>query len=515
MKQIYQIFCIILVSIGFVSTAQTVAITDTNFLTFLKANYAQTLDVNDRLITTEAAKIKGYFSCANQQIRSIGEIKYFTGINSLDISSNNITELPDLSKLTQLRQLSAYKNLLTALPDLSSNILLQELVVYENKISALPPLNALVNLSYLDVVDNQLTALPELNNCKKMVKLFCNNNAITQLPNIDSLQNLAALDASYNKLKTFPKIDKNIGLQTVNLNDNELHTLDNLPILPNLKKMWLYDNWLNFTELNKLKVYTNFKSLFAVFPQNSNPVQTIVRVKKNESLLLKTNSVADPLDTNNRYTWYKNGQIISFANVSSYGINKVAFSDSGTYTCSINNLDFPGIVINATSTKVIVDNCIDANQFSTTATEINCEKSGTLKINTPQDNLYEYTLKGLNSGKKQNSTTGYFTGLAETTYTLSITAPNCETANYPYIITIPKEDCTKALITPNNDGNQDNFFFEDKGTVKIFDKRGELIKSMTIPGYWDASSEKGIVPQGIYIVNINNGEKNITISVVY
>jgi hypothetical protein len=278
--------------------------------------------------------------------------------------------------------------------------------------------------------------------------------------------------------------------------------------------MWLYDNWLNFTELNKLKVYSDFKTRFAVVPQNSKPIQTTVRLKKNDALLLKTSSVVDQADTNNIYAWYKNGQIISFANTASYGINKVAFSDSGTYTCSINNVDFPEIVINATSTKVIIDNCIDPNLFSTTATEINCEKSGTLKINTPQDNPYEYILKG-SSGKKQSSTTGYFTGLAETSYTLSINSPNCEAVNYPYTINIPKEDCIKALITPNNDGNQDNFFFEEKGIVKIFDKRGELIKSMTIPGYWDASSEKGIVPQGIYIVNINNGEKNITISVVY
>lgn len=512
-KQFFKIIYIGLAIKAFGTTAQSVAVPDTNLLSFLKANYPTLIDANDRLKIAEAALVRGSFTCDGQNIQDPEGIQYFTGITTLNVSNNKLRKLPELSAMKQLKQLWAYRNQITALPDLGNLGLLQELVVYENKIATLPSLLALTQLQYLDVVNNTLTELPKLDHCTKLNKLLCNNNNLSSLPKLDSLKNLVALDASHNQIGSFPNLSNNLMLETCHLNDNNLHTLPVLPYWPKLQKVWLYNNWLDFKELNKIRTYDKYKTLFQVFPMYSIPIVDRITFKENHTIVLSSH--ADSSVGSLSYQWFKNGNPIAQSNTPNLNIPKASLSDSGSYTCEVSCSYFPHVTLNTSTAQIKIVTCIVPSSFTVKTTEITCEQAGSVILSSQDKDIYTYTLTGKRSGKSWSSQNGFLGELAESEYILDIQTELCDAVRYPSSIIISKQNCSKALITPNGDGIQDTHFFEESGAVKIFNKRGELVKSLSAPSYWDGNTDTGLAPQGIYIVNVNDGAKMYSISVVY
>jgi hypothetical protein len=138
-----------------------------------------------------------------------------------------------------------------------------------------------------------------------------------------------------------------------------------------------------------------------------------------------------------------------------------------------------------------------------------------LDVSYPTASGLVYELKSPITGKVFTSTTGKISGLTEPSYILSIKTPTGCSKSYPKEIKIPTQKCKDYLVTPDNDGNADTFFFEATGKVEIYDKRGNMVKRLTIPSEWDCTSDKGKVASGYYIANINDGESQIGLSVVY
>lgn len=60
-------------------------------------------------------------------------------------------------------------------------------------------------------------------------------------------------------------------------------------------------------------------------------------------------------------------------------------------------------------------------------------------------------------------------------------------------------------FTPNGDGNSDVILISATGKSSIFDRSGNLVKSLQTPSYWDGTNESGEpVTPGIYFVMLNN-----------
>ncbi len=460
---------VLLIFLGLTTHAQTVSVPDTNFLFFLKAVYPKTIDQNDHLILSEAAKVQGTFQCNGKNAHSMEGIQYFTNIVELEVNNNALSQLPELGSLT--------------------------------------------NLTSLDVVNNQLTSLPSLNKLASLTRLLCKGNLLTALPSLDSLPDLQALDVSYNQLTQVPRFPVPNKLQTINLNDNLIATLPDTYPFPNLNKMWLYDNLLTFSELQKLVSVNGYSSLFVPFPQQVVRAGNVFSLKENDPLTLSTR--IDQGVAHVTYEWYKNGKLLQSSAQDAFNVPTIQFQDSGRYTCLIKDADFGSSSLSTDTFYVHVRPCVDVNAFSTTVIGMNCQKTGTLKINTASQEPFTYALKSLATGGTILSTSGIFIGLSEPKYVLSIrTGSLCE-KKYPYEIDIPKEECKQVLITPNGDGESETYFFSQSGQAKIFDKYGAVIKTLSIPNEWDASSKNGRVPPGIYMADINNGEETIGISVVY
>jgi len=173
-------------------------------------------------------------------IKSLAGLEYFTALEFLSCSHNQITELPDLP--SSLEKLWCWDNQLTTLPVLPSS--LRELVCGGNQLAALPTLP--LGLEDLTCHDNQLTVLPELP--ANLRYLLCHSNQLTSLPALPS--NLITVWCHDNLLSTLPALP--MGLKNLLCSDNQLTSLDLTGL--QLEELWCFNN--NMASKSAVKGFT-------------------------------------------------------------------------------------------------------------------------------------------------------------------------------------------------------------------------------------------------------------------
>jgi Leucine-rich repeat (LRR) protein len=225
-----------------------------------------------------------------------------TALASLNMDSNALTSLPDLSGLQALTQLSVYANALRevgplppkleylridtnqvrALPPLPGTLLnlvahfnmieelpaplpgglltlemrynslsrlpelpgsLTMLKVGYNVITALPALPP--NLGYLSAYGNKLTALPTPLP-SALISLYLNFNAITDLSGIERLPLLVNLECGYNDLQRLPPLGGLENLVKIDLSHNRLVEMPMFDKARGLERLLLNDNLIFF-----------------------------------------------------------------------------------------------------------------------------------------------------------------------------------------------------------------------------------------------------------------------------
>ena len=267
-----------------------VAIDDTNFPDANFRTVVKKFDTNQdsSLSDTEIAAVKK-INCSNKGITNLKGIEYFTSLNillctdnqltALDVSENTaLTELDcrfnkltalDVSKNTALTILECNANRLTAL-DVSKNTALTELDCSFNELTALD-VTKNTALTALDCSINKLTALDVSKNTA-LTKLYCNENRLTaldvskntallylicvvnQLTSLDVSKNTALTDlnCSNNEL-TALDVSKNTALTVLRSNHNQLTTLD---VSKNTALLYLSctSNQLTSLDLNNTKI---------------------------------------------------------------------------------------------------------------------------------------------------------------------------------------------------------------------------------------------------------------------
>ena len=210
---------------------------DANFRTVVKK-----FDTNQdsSLSDTEIAAVKK-INCSNKGITNLKGIEYFTSLNillctdnqltALDVSENTaLTELDcrynkltalDVSKNTALTILECNANRLTAL-DVSKNTALTELDCSFNELTALD-VSKNTALTALDCSINKLTALDVSKNTA-LTKLYCNENRLTAL-DVSKNTALTVLRSNHNQLTTLD-VSKNTALLYLSCTSNQLTSLD-------------------------------------------------------------------------------------------------------------------------------------------------------------------------------------------------------------------------------------------------------------------------------------------------
>jgi Leucine-rich repeat (LRR) protein len=124
----------------------------------------------------------------------IPSLKRFTHLKDLDLSNNQLVELPELPDC--LQALWCYNNCLTHLPGLPES--LSHLYAHDNEIETVTRFPH--HLQFLSLHHNQLQSLPTLP--ETLVSLHCENNRMERLPPLPA--NLRHLYCFDNPLKELP-----------------------------------------------------------------------------------------------------------------------------------------------------------------------------------------------------------------------------------------------------------------------------------------------------------------------
>ena len=155
-----------------------VAIDDTNFPDANFRTVVKKFDTNQdsSLSDTEIAAVKK-INCSNKGITNLKGIEYFTSLNILLCTDNQLTAL-DVSENTALTELDCRYNKLTAL-DVSKNTALTILECNANRLTALD-VSKNTALTVLRSNHNQLTTLDVSKNTA-LLYLSCTSNQLTSL----------------------------------------------------------------------------------------------------------------------------------------------------------------------------------------------------------------------------------------------------------------------------------------------------------------------------------------------
>ena len=189
---------------------------DANFRTVVKK-----FDTNQdsSLSDTEIAAVKK-INCSNKGITNLKGIEYFTSLNILWCTDNQLTAL-DVSENTALTKLNCCFNKLTSL-DVSKNTALTILECNANRLTSLD-VSKNTALTELNCSINKLTALDVSKNTA-LISLSCVYNQLTSL-DVSKNTALTKLNCSINKL-TALDVSKNTALTELYCNDNQLTSLD-------------------------------------------------------------------------------------------------------------------------------------------------------------------------------------------------------------------------------------------------------------------------------------------------
>ena len=156
-----------------------IAIDETNFpdAAFRQCLFDYYKFAKDGILTDEEIKNTTTLEVDWEDIKNLKGIEYFTALEELDCSGNDLTEF-DLSMNTKLHYLNCCYNHLTKL-NISNNLLLDTLYCDGNELTELDVSNNTA-LIYLDCYDNKLTELDVTKNTA-LVQLDFDRNQITSI----------------------------------------------------------------------------------------------------------------------------------------------------------------------------------------------------------------------------------------------------------------------------------------------------------------------------------------------
>ena len=269
---------------------------DANFRTVVKK-----FDTNQdsSLSDTEIAAVKK-INCSNKGITNLKGIEYFTSLNILWCTDNQLTAL-DVSENTALTKLNCCFNKLTSL-DVSKNMALTILECNANRLTSLD-VSKNTALTELNCCINQLTALDVSKNTA-LTELYCNENQLTSL-DVSKNTALISLSCVCNQLTSLD-VSKNTALTDLDCDINQLTSLDvsKNTALTRLKCSY---NQLISLDVSKNTALTGLKcrnNQLTVLDVSKNTALTDLECRNNQLTSLdlsNTNIMNDPNCGNNIY----------------------------------------------------------------------------------------------------------------------------------------------------------------------------------------------------------------------
>lgn len=521
------------------SFAQTYYIADDAFRQCIIDKDPSLVNTSDELIIAGAAAVTGTLSCTAYGINQVDGLQYFTGISELKLENNNISTINEISGLTQLINIDLKQNEISYLPNLSGLTNLVSLILHDNIISELPELPQPGNLRHLNFSQNNFSTFPDLSTQTKLEHInFARNTNIgsidafpalinlkelhiylcglSEVPDISKLDSLQFLNIGYNYLTTLPDFRTNTLLNTIYANDNNLSSFADMSVLPDLQKVRLYNNYLSFEDFTPLLATPAYGDIYKFVPQKEFPNPLAISYFEYDSISFET-SIDQGLN-DNTYTWYYNTIPLWTGTRDTFNIAEAQVSQSGDFYFTISNPNFPELQLTSVTKNISFVNCLDKSQINYSVTGSTCEEAGKIIVSKgtqPRTDI-SFTLESQSSGTKSFSEDGSFYQLNNPLYTLYAQAGEKCIKLIDENIELPIEKCKEAYFSPNDDGIDDSYYFTQQGRAKIYNKWGQLVAELPVPGEWNGMlNNNQIIQTGYYTVDINDGEEKFHLSVVY
>ena len=169
------------------------------------------------------AALRAGMMLANNALTNIAGLASLASVTWLDVSSNDLASLPDMSGLSGLQDIFVPHNRLTNVSGLSGLGALFYVDLSFNELTSIPPLAGLPNLSWIILDGNQLTAVPNFAGLPSLQNLYLQTNDITDLSNLAGLTNLHWLRLAGNDLQTITALTSIPNLYYVDVTYNILN----------------------------------------------------------------------------------------------------------------------------------------------------------------------------------------------------------------------------------------------------------------------------------------------------
>ncbi|MGN0242477.1 MAG: leucine-rich repeat domain-containing protein [Lachnospiraceae bacterium] len=208
-------------------------------------------DKDGTITIAELEGLTGALILSKHQIENINGLQACTGISSLYLDHNSITDLTPISCLNQLTYLNVDANQLTNLDALSGLTELRTLSAKENQItqvSGIKQMDKLTNL-YLDY--NQIVSVAPMTNLDKLTHLSISHNSITSIAGIAKVLSLRYLNLSDNQIRNVYSLQELYQMKDLRLSNNSITSLSSSGIslqLTDYRRIAVDGNAFNATD---------------------------------------------------------------------------------------------------------------------------------------------------------------------------------------------------------------------------------------------------------------------------
>jgi internalin A len=218
----------------------------------------------------------------SNQISDIRFLEKQTGLQTLYLSYNKISDINFLEKLRGLQTLYLSYNQISDYSFLEKLTGLQNLHLRSNQISDISLLEKLTGLQTLDLSSNQISDINFLEKLTGLQNLYLSYNQISDYSFLEKLRGLQTLDLSFNKISDYSFLEKLTGLQNLYLLSNQISDIRFLEKLTGLQTLNLSDNQIS--DISFLEKLTDLQALYLSYNKISDitPLKNLITDKRRD-----------------------------------------------------------------------------------------------------------------------------------------------------------------------------------------------------------------------------------------
>lgn len=508
---IYHIVCLCLF-VAMQASAQTIDLAANGIKQCLVDNYPSLLDGNGKLDTTAAKGITTTLDCANKGVVNVVDLKYFTAVRDLKLNNNDVVDITPIANLKQLVTIDLTSNELEFVPDLTNFFSLSEFSANYNQLDNLPIFPA--NIKTIRVGNNSLAGTIDITGKTQLTVFEAFENDIKEFTGLETT-NLTYADFHDNRLNVVKDWRAITNLEHLDIQNNKY---SDLPLLPTnkLNYLALAQNALTFQDLLPYATLGTIAGLPDFYLQAKPETTATQTVNEGESWTW--NLSFDETVTSNIYHWYKNGSALQSTTTGSFTLTNLTLADTGVYYCEVENT-IAGLTAGRITTNEITlqvnalpkPTCFTIADLVISVQATPCQSIADVKTNADvvgAVGALSYSLNG------QTSTNGTFVLNEEGIFDLSISDANCTVLSSQKVeVLFDLSNCEPPSFSPNGDGLDDTYYFNYTGKALIYDKNGTLIQQLELPIAWDGRTlDNTLADSGLYVVIINDDTKiNLTL----